>query len=292
MQKLGTYQNGNYQVTIFDDGTKIRENNLDFFEPEFPESIDMKITNYCDRNCPYCHENSNISGAHAMFQASFLGTLKPFTEIAIGGGNPLSHPELKNLLLYFRFRKIITSMTVNQVHFENNLELINELVSNRLIYGLGVSLVNITDDFISSIKQFDNAVLHVINGITTIDEIKTLANNQLKILILGYKQHTGRGKDFYSNNIEKRKTELYNFLPHIIDKFKVISFDNLAIEQLNIKRLLNEKQWNEFYMGNDGQFTMYIDLVNRRFAKSSTSESKFDLLSSINEMFNFIIENN
>lgn len=285
MQQLGTYPNGNYQVTIFDDGTKIRENDLEFFAPEFPESIDMKITNYCDRNCPYCHENSGINGTHAMFQAPFLGTLRPFTEIAIGGGNPLSHPELRKLLLYFKDRKIIASMTVNQIHFKTNLELINNLVSNKLIYGLGVSLVKITDNFISSVKQFDNAVLHVINGIVTIDEIKTLVNNQLKILILGYKQYTGRGKDFYSAEVEKRKTELYSYLPKIINKFKVVSFDNLAIEQLDVKRLMTDKQWNEFYMGNDGQFTMYIDLVKQEFAKSSTSTQKFSLLSNINEMF-------
>lgn len=38
-------------------------------------------------------------------------------------------------------------------------------------------------------------------------------------------------------------------------------------------------------MGNDGQFTMYVDLVNQKFAKSSTSEQRFELLPTINEMF-------
>lgn len=31
MNILGKYKNGNYTVTIFDDGTKVRSNNLDFF---------------------------------------------------------------------------------------------------------------------------------------------------------------------------------------------------------------------------------------------------------------------
>ena len=40
MKQLAHYKNGNYFVTIFDDGTKIRENDLDFFEADYPESID------------------------------------------------------------------------------------------------------------------------------------------------------------------------------------------------------------------------------------------------------------
>ena len=37
MSILGEYTNGNYRVRIYSDGTKVRENDLDFFEPEFPE---------------------------------------------------------------------------------------------------------------------------------------------------------------------------------------------------------------------------------------------------------------
>lgn len=36
--------NGNYQVMIFDDGTKIRKNDLDSLTPAFAESYDVTIT--------------------------------------------------------------------------------------------------------------------------------------------------------------------------------------------------------------------------------------------------------
>ena len=51
MKRIGEYQNGNYTVKIYEDGTKIRENDLDFFESEFPENIDIKITNRCNMGC-------------------------------------------------------------------------------------------------------------------------------------------------------------------------------------------------------------------------------------------------
>ena len=77
MNLLGEYQNGNYKVTIFDDGTKIRETDDDKFISEFPECMDVKITNYCDMGCPYCHENSTTNGLHGdILQVDFINSLQ------------------------------------------------------------------------------------------------------------------------------------------------------------------------------------------------------------------------
>ena len=62
MNLIGKYQNGNYTVSLYDDGTKVRENDLDFFDADFPESMDLKITNRCNMNCPMCHEDSKCDG--------------------------------------------------------------------------------------------------------------------------------------------------------------------------------------------------------------------------------------
>lgn len=43
-------------------------------------------------------------------------------------------------------------------------------------------------------------------------------------------------------------------------------------------------------MGDDGQFTMYIDLVNNQFAKNSTSTIRYDLLDNIDDMFKIVKE--
>lgn len=55
MSNWVSYKNGNYKVSInLDTGTKIRENNLEFFKADTAESMDVKITNNCDRNCVFC----------------------------------------------------------------------------------------------------------------------------------------------------------------------------------------------------------------------------------------------
>lgn len=80
---------------------------------------------------------------------------------------------------------------------------------------------------------------------------------------------------------------LYENLADIIEKFKIVSFDNLAIDQLNVRRLMSDDEWNEFYMGDDSEFTYFIDMVERKFAKSSTASmnQRFTLLDSTDDMF-------
>lgn len=297
MELLGAYRNGNYRTLIMDDGTKIRRTNDDEFVPDFAENMDIKITNCCDRNCLMCHEGSIPDGKHGdIMNEKFIDTLHPYQEVAIGGGDITTHPDLIPFLQKLKERKVIANITVNQIHFEQKQDLIKRLVNEKLIYGLGISLVNPTEKFISMIKQYPNVVIHVINGILKPLDIEALQNNNLKMLILGYKQ-LRRGTDWYTEdheNIVVRQMWLKENICNIYDKFKVVSFDNLAIEQLNMRRFFTDKEWEEFYMGDDGNFTYYIDMVERKFAKSSTApmDKRYDLIDSTDEMFRRIVTEN
>lgn len=297
MKRFVKYQNGNYTVTIDTlTGTKIRENDLDFFRADFPESMDIKITNRCDMGCPQCHENSTKDGLHGdIMSESFIDKLHPYTELAIGGGNPLDHPDLVLFLEKCKEQRLIPSMTVNQFHFMKNKNSIKNLVAQRLIYGLGISLTHVTEEFVEAIKEFPNAVIHVINGIVHPVQLEALANNGFKILILGYKEFR-RGEVMYQHQsvaIEQLKQMLYDRLPQIIKDgwFEVVSFDNLAIKQLDAQRLMSNEDWEQFYMGDDGSATMYVDMVNREFAKSSTSTERYPLEDDIVTMFEKIRTN-
>lgn len=294
MELLGMYRNGNFRTTILSDGTKIRETEDDEFKPAFAENMDIKICNFCDIGCPFCHEGSTTDGKFGdILNEKFINTLHPYQEVAIGGGDATSHPDLIPFLQKLKDRKVIVNMTVNQIHFEKKQELIRKLVDEKFIYGLGVSLVNPTEKFIELIKKYPNAVIHVINGVLKPSDVEALENNNLKMLILGYKL-LRRGDNFYSEdheNIVVKQNWLYENLADIIEKFKVVSFDNLAIDQLNVRRLMSDDEWNEFYMGDDGNFTYYIDMVERKFARSSTAsfDKRYDLLDSVDDMFKKIV---
>ena len=294
MNLLGIYKNGNFITKIFDEGTKIRETEDDEFIPDFAENMDIKISNYCDMGCKFCHEGSTKNGKHGdVLNQKFIETLHPYQEVALGGGDAASHPDLIPFLHKLKDKKVIVNMTVNQRHFEQKQELINKLIDEKLIYGLGVSLVNPTDEFISLIQQYPNAVIHVINGILKPSDVEILSDKNLKMLILGYKQ-LRRGGDYLYKEFESITTKqmwLKENLESIIEHFKVVSFDNLAIGQLEVQRLMSKEEWDEFYMGDDGSTTYYIDMVEQKFARSSTADfnRRYDLLDSVDEMFKKIV---
>lgn len=295
MKRIGFYKNNNYTVSLFNEGTKIRRTEDEEFKPIFPESMDVKISNQCDMGCPMCHENSTVDGKIGdIMNAKFIDTLHPYTEMALGGGNVLTHPDLVPFLRKLKLKHIFPSMTVNQKHFLKDLDLIKELVDEKLIYGLGISVIDLNSEFLETVKQFPNAVLHIINGLISEKDIEKLYDKNLKVLILGYKTFR-RGVEYYQKNhklIDSQKQMMFDKLKEMIEHISVVSFDNLAIEQLDVKRLMSEEEWNQFYMGNDGNFTMYIDLVEKQFATSSISTTRYNLKDNIEDMFKVILEEN
>lgn len=292
---IGAYQNGNYTVRILSDGTKIRQTDDDKFIPDRPESFDILLTKSCDMNCSYCHEAATPDGKHGeIMDANFMRYIKPYTELAIGGGNVLEHPDFIPFLELCKEKKLIPSITLHQEHFMKNLDLLSDLRDRKLIYGLGVSLVYPTDEFVNAVREFPNAVIHIIAGIVSKTSLEKLYSRGLKLLILGYKQFR-KGKTHYKSSVDTQVridcgiNWLKDNIKDIISKFDVVSFDNLAIKQLDIKSIMSPEEWDQFYMGDDGQFTMYIDTVNKEFAVSSTSKKRYPYTDeTMEEMFNVV----
>ena len=123
-------------------------------------------------------------------------------------------------------------------------------------------------------------------------------NRELKILILGYKDFR-RGADHHvkvGQIVDNKMHDMYEYIPQVIknDWFKTVSFDNLAISQLDVKRLMTEEEWKIFYMGDDGRdgelssASMYVDAVSGQFARNSCSTERFPVTNNIPEMFQFL----
>lgn len=281
---LHSYKNGNTTVSLYQDGTKERS-----FEGvvyvEHPESIDVKITDYCDAGCSFCHEQSTRAGAQGDLNklSQVLSCLPAGVEIAIGGGNPLSHPDLIPFLERCQRQGLVPNITVNQKHLIPFRELILDLISRKLVYGVGISYSS--DLYLTAaapiLQATDNVVFHLIMGINRVSDVSDLyefcksLNKSCKILLLGYKQF-GFGLNYYLKN-KRIESNKYSWYTQLINWFGfknlVLSFDNLAISQLNLKRYFSESAWSKFFMGNDFVFTMYIDGVKQEYAPSSTSDS-------------------
>lgn len=287
-KELTRYNNGNTHTILYQDGTKERYCLGDKPVFDFPESLDVKITNYCDLNCPVCHESSTTKGKHASLNGLFykLRDLPPGVELAIGGGNPLSHPKLEEFLMDCHYKGWIVNLTVNQGHLKTYFFLISELLRNELIKGIGVSITSENFKYIKELSNLtNNLVYHLIIGINKVETIEKLkietftsASKKLKVLLLGYKDF-GFGKDYLKNNKKEIEENIQGYdknLINYIDNQTVISFDNLALEQLNFKKHLLKENWERFYLGDDFSHSMYIDAVEQVMKPTSRSYDKTD----------------
>ena len=309
MKLLKCYENGNHIVKILDDGTKIKEtghaeavclpgmksgykkwvpSDEDHFTYDFPENADIKITDYCDAGCAYCHENSTIKGVHGDLRRieKTLDSLHAGTEMAVGGGNALAHPDLIWFLEKLKSNGVLANITINQKHLRPYKDLICKLVAENLVHGIGISLVDSSNkddfDFIDTLGN--NVVIHAIAGVLDEKDFEVL--NGRKILILGYK-NLRRGSSFLEKdfvNINHRMDMLRDvWLTQLRNECKVVSFDCLAIEQLDPKKNLNISQeaWDTLFQGadtdvkdKDGNITcatMYVDVTTMTVARMSTA---------------------
>ena len=291
------YKNGDYKVKIDMDGTKRRWWDAENPKAEFAESIDCMITYKCDNNCPFCYANCTKDGKHAELDSEyvdkFIKSLHPSTELAING-NDFDIPYLYEFLKKLRDQGVFVNVTFELNQFHENIHKIHEYKMEGLIHGIGISVSNCdSEDFNEPLGAFvsdyypeliPSIVFHVIAGVVSVDNLIRLSNKGYNLLILGYKTH-GRGVKFaaldkddhdrINYNIKNLSVNLNYFLR--TGRFKTVSFDNLALEQLHVKDNLDDWEWDEIYMGEDGEFTYFVDLVNMKFAKNSISDKLFDI---------------
>ncbi len=288
---LRQYHNGNCLVTIYEDGTKVREWD-GTAKPEFPESIDLKITNVCDMGCAWCHESSIKRAKHGSM-ARILEVVKGLpagVEIAIGGGNPLEFPDLTALLWKLRTAGLISNITVHGTHLFGMIAgdfgtLMDTYQRDQYIRGVGISHPRSYRLLAGNDMLPYHSVCHAIIGVDDPFDIIKLLGSGYKVLVLGYKTH-GRGNFYYGDAVDRNMSRWKYFIRTMLGQPKdVLSFDNLALTQLDIKSLIPAEVWDERYMGDDGDFSMYFDAVTNQYGISSTSPLKDAGEMTIPEMF-------
>lgn len=290
---LAHYRDGNHYETIFEDGTKVSQTIFSWSKRltfDFPTNMDLKISDQCPVGCKYCHESSTPNGKFGnIMDLPFVDTLVPGTECAIGGGSALNHPDLVPFLRKLKKQGVLANLTVNQKELQipNLAQKMKVILKEDLVHGVGVSLTD-NKTFNKTVDEifgdYPNLVVHTIAGILNKDDMPCIKGR--KTLILGYKDLKGRrAGEFYESDkaeIEKNITALKLNLPYVRRITKLISFDCLAIKQLDPKKRLwvSDKDWNTLFQGDDyadktktGKLqnrTMYVDAVTMTVARSST----------------------
>ena len=284
---IAKYKNGNYTVRLFDNGTKIRMNKLDNLTPDFAESMDVTVTTVCNGHCDYCYLGCTENGKHADLTDPIFDTVHAGTEMAINA-NDLTHPGLEDFLIKMKEKGVFTNVTINQRHLMPNIDKLVDWQKRELVWGIGVSLTNSADpNFIPNIQKLNNVVVHVIDGCFTKEDIENLADNDIKLLILGFK-HKGRGVEYYEKHKDEVDANIAYLADHLYDykgRYNGFGFDNLATIDLEIQKKVSPERWATHHMGEEGEFTYFYDAVNKKFAVSSMETTMFDKLDTFDDMF-------
>lgn len=270
------YTNGNSSITLEEDGTRIIEFDGEL-QLEFPLNIDIRVSTECsfaDNICKdFCHESAVRKGKDCNYEElkSKLVGLPKGIELAIGCNRFTT--ELYNFLSWCYDQEYVCNLTINQGHIKRDSLNLAAAINDGYVKGIGISYrSSLKWDIPEFILNYPNTVFHVISGIDTFEEVMSLKDRGVKkILILGE-------KDFGYNASKVDLTSLnhkqwYWWVGKLFKEFSVVSFDNLALQQLNLKRFFNDENWTKF---NQGEYSFYIDAVKETFAPSSRSADRKD----------------
>lgn len=271
-----TYQNGNATVSITDDGSRIIQY-ADKMILDYPLNLDIRVSTKCSFGqrpdgsyvlCHFCHEGAKTDGRECNYEAlkSKLVGLPKGIELAIGSNNFTDG--LLDFLQWCKRESYIANVTINQGHLKRDSDKITYAINSDLIKGLGISYrSSLRWDVSDEILNYANTVFHVICGIDEYsDMLKLNAYGVKKLLILGEKDF-GFNEGKVNLKSQNHKMWLWN-VRALFDIYNVVSFDNLALEQLNIRRFFNTDDWNTFYQG---EHSFYIDAAMEQFKPSSRS---------------------
>ena len=275
------YQNGNSLIELHEDGTRIIQFE-DTLQLDYPLNIDIRVSTKCAFGlnpntgksfCSFCHESAITNGTECDYKylREKLEGLPKGIELAIGANDVTV--ELCGFLHWCKSRDYIVNLTINQGHIKRDETTIKSLIEYNLIKGLGISYrPSLNWRVPQFVLDYEHTVVHVIAGIDSIEDVLLLKDKGVKkVLVLGEKNF-GFNEGKVDLTIRSHR-EWYWWIAKLFSTFDIVSFDNLALEQLNIKRFFSDKNWETF---NQGEHSFYINAVEKYFAPSSRSNDKTD----------------
>lgn len=276
------YRNGNAVVTLdLRDGTRIIE--YPDNEPltlQTPLNIDIRVSTQCPygyntntkkSTCAFCHESALVDGQECHYgvlqQVLIDAKLPRGTEIALGV-NQITDDLIQFVKNLYRLG-LVVNITMNERYI---LQYGDTGLKQMLpyVFGLGISYRSLQGclSLPDWIADYPHTVIHVINGIDNFDDVKELGIKYHKLLVLGEKDFGfNRGKVNLDTPQHKQWESNIMQLTKIFD---IVSFDNLGLQQLEIRGKITDEEYKSFYQG---EHSMYINAVEQYFAPSSRTRN-------------------
>lgn len=118
----------------------------DPYRAPLPELVDISISNHCTKGCSFCYRDSvpnnvfmNLEDYEFAIKSLNSEKWGNVFQVALGGGEPLEHPDFVEILKISRRHNIVPNFTTNAMHITK--ELATEI--KPLIGAVAISFPNI-----------------------------------------------------------------------------------------------------------------------------------------------------
>lgn len=262
-------------------GTKSRltfDDSVDMSTSSTPELVDLKITNYCTEGCQFCYQDSTPKGAHVdRYQLHrIIAALKELEvfEIALGGGEPTSHPHFLELLEDIHGCGIIPNFTTRNLKWMETPSFVD--VVRKCCGGFAYSVDGYDEEskvnsFAESLIKCDlkgkGTIQHIVRPDAYPWEVERLVNSarhwKIPVTLLGFKK-VGRGFHFRVRGGGGDGT---------IDWKKILKGGGVVCDTALIQK--HRKELEEAGVAKwsvditEGSHSMYIDAVAHKMGPSS-----------------------
>jgi hypothetical protein len=282
-------ENSTYRSNQYDE-TAIKAR--DFGKLRSPLLVDLKITDYCVYGCEYCYQGSTPAGAHAdeykVYHIITALLAAEVFEVAIGGGEPTTHPKFTEILKSFHDAGITANFSTRNLKI---FEVDTFLKIAPYVGGIAFSVDNQTSalqfwqatdklhDALAPLKQAHHLYnlrlnLQVVLGSMPFDDLLAMLSDKApddyragrRITLLGWKT-TQRG------SIGPTYAVPENWLEQItaLETRWYIGVDT-QIAQTYPDQLEKCDVGGFLYTTSEGEQSMYIDAVESLAAPSSYCE--------------------
>lgn len=292
------HQNGNYYIlTDFQDNKRLalrlsESPDMDLI-PEYPELVDIKLTDVCHIGCTWCYQDSTSDSLHGDLDVikTVISALKPeITEVAFGGGDVLQHPDIVEILKYSRDCGLSSSnITMNWQSILRYEDKVKEVMPFLDAIGISITGKGQIPLVVEKLKEINCYIpsricFHVIPDLYSKDLLVKLLKEikdyslESDVLFLGFKTN-GRGFTADSRHVDDM-SDIFDYI--VLNKVSLQCDTKFVKDYLEIVK----EYGNELtYDIKEGEFSMNIDCVEEFYSQSSYN---LDFKGSINKDFNIV----
>ena len=236
-----------------------------------------------------CYQDSGTHGKHARYDdvSSLPYVLKEMGvfEVAIGGGEPTSHPEFVQILKDFRKVGIVPNFTTKSLDWMRDARKWPGIIEHCGSFAFSIQGVEEIEELEACLKfnEIENnhywgpnpcKQLHYVIGSASEYDLKQILEKAHElyygVTLLGYKE-SGRGSDYTPENNDN----WVNVCKELKEKHKLpkVSIDTVLAEDYEDK-ILEAGISDRLFDTKDGKFSMYIDAVECKAGPSSYSNKE------------------